>query len=367
MRICFLGDIRSIHTKRWIEFFAKTHEVHLISLDYPAGEMSNVSYEDYIRMNVIVHLIPKKFPWILGNVLKIKKILDDIKPDLLHAHFVTHYGYWGACSGFHPLVVSAWGDDVLIHPKKFPRSYFVKYALRMADLITCDGDNSQDAILSLGLPLGKIQIIMHGVDTKKFSPLLRNQEIFKKIFGNTNPVVICIRGFNPIYDPETFIRSIPLVISEYPDVNFIIAGQGYDEVRIRQLTESLGISASVYFCGWLSHDELPRYLASSDIYVSVSLSDGGMAVSTFEAMASGLVPIVTDVGDNRKWITDGHNGYVIPVKRSDILAEMIIQVLKHPEDRESFGQINRSIVKEKQDYYKEMTKVHTLYENLVKR
>ena len=40
----------------------------------------------------------------------------DIEPDLLHTHFLTGYGYWGAFSGFHPIIMTVWGDDVYLTP-----------------------------------------------------------------------------------------------------------------------------------------------------------------------------------------------------------------------------------------------------------
>ena len=367
MKICFLADIRSIHTKRWIEYFASLYEIHLITLDFSPEEMANISVEDYVKLNVKIHTIPRSFPRVLLNSWRVRDLIKEIQPDLLHAHFVTHYGYWGAKAGFHPFIVSGWGDDVLIHPKNFLLRYFVNHALRVADLITCDGENTFSAIRNLGIPDEKIHLITHGVDTKKFTSQCRDSKLFEMIFGNTWPVVICIRGFNPIYDAETLIRAIPLVVKEEPQINFLISGKGYDEDRMKSLAQQLGVTTSVNFCGWIPHDQLPPYLASADVYVSVSLSDGGVAISTFEAMASGLAVVVTDTGDNPLWIKEKENGFVIPVRNPEQLADKIVYLVRHPKTREHFGAANRAIVETKQDYYKEMEKVHIVYKDLIMR
>lgn len=365
MKLCFLADIRSIHTKRWLEFFAQDNEVHLITLDYPESEMRSVSRKDYLDMHIVIHTIPRKFPEILLNSLRVKKLVRSIKPDLLHGHFITHYGYWGAQSGFHPYVVSGWGDDVLIHPKKPWLACFVRYALNKADAVTCDGENSQRALMSLAVPQKKISLITHGVDTKKFTPLKRDRGSLKQFFGNEYPVVICVRGFDPIYNAETVIRAIPLVMKEVPEVNFILAGKGPEETKLRKLTDSLGLSSAINFCGTIPHDKLPSILASSDIFVSAALSDGGTAVSTFEAMASGLTVVVTDTGDNSLWVKNDENGFIIPVRSPEVLAERIVFLLERPDVRNRFGAKNRIIVIEKQDYYNEMEKAHILYQSLV--
>ena len=271
-----------------------------------------------------------------------------------------------------PVFIHSWcpagGMMYLIHPKKFGFAYLVNLALRAADLITCDGENSFEAIRNLGIPQQKIHLITHGVDTRKFSPKFRDPELFRQLFGNNWPVIIYIRGFDPVYDPETLIRAIPLIQKSVPKINFLIAGKRYEEANLQDLADNLGISASIHFCdGWIPHKKLPLYLASSDVYVSTSLSDGGVAVSTFEAMASGLPVIVTNVGDNQIWIQDDENGFIIPPRNPEQLAEKILCLVRNPEIRNIWGRKNRVLVEEKQDYYKEMEKVHILYTDLVKR
>jgi glycosyltransferase involved in cell wall biosynthesis len=121
----------------------------------------------------------------------------------------------------------------------------------------------------------------------------------------------------------------------------------------------------VRFVGWISNDELPRYLASSDIYVSTSLSDAGLSASTAEAMACGLPVIVTDSGENRVWIEDGKNGFVVPLANPKILAEKIIYLIKNKDIKARFGEINRKIIEERNNYYKEMAKMERIYEEIL--
>ena len=87
--------------------------------------------------------------------------------------------------------------------------------------------------------------------------------------------------------------------------------------------------------GWIAHDELPKYLTSADIYVSTSLSDGA-SVSLVEAMACGLPVVTTDAGDAGKWIEDGRNGFIVPTKSPELLAEKIAYLLENKDLREIF-------------------------------
>jgi len=108
-------------------------------------------------------------------------------------------------------------------------------------------------------------------------------------------------------------------------------------------------------------------LNNADIYVSTSLSDSGLAASTAEAMASGLPVIVSDSGDNRQWVDDNKGGFVIPLKSPEILAEKIIYLLKNKTLLKSFGEYNRKIIEERNNYHKEMGKMEKLYEEITKK
>ena len=143
------------------------------------------------------------------------------------------------------------------------------------------------------------------MDTNKFNPSCKNDILRDKlnIFGL--PVVISTRNLKHIYNVESLIHAIPLVLDECPNAKLIIIGDGDQKQYLIKLAKSLNVFNATFFLGYVSHDDLPKYLASSDAYVSTSLSDGGIALSTQEAMSCGLTPVVTDVGDNHYWIKMG--------------------------------------------------------------
>jgi glycosyltransferase involved in cell wall biosynthesis len=115
----------------------------------------------------------------------------------------------------------------------------------------------------------------------------------------------------------------------------------------------------------VSNDELPQYLRLADVYVSTSLSDAGIAASTAEAMAVGLPVVTTNTGENEKWITNETNGYLIPVKNPQILAEKIIHLLKQENSKPLFAKNNRERIEERNNYYKEMAKMENMYRELI--
>ena len=365
MKICYVADGASIHTQRWVNYFAKKgHEVHLICWKLMPG------YNENVHIHLLTRLAPKiwaasQYLSALLWVFQTRRLINKIKPDIVHGHFITVYGFLAAFSGFHPLVVSAWGSDVLIHPKRnFFLKAIIKYVLKKADIVTSDAEHLKIVLIELGTAPKKIKLAYFGTDTDKFKPAQRNKKLQEELEIADSPTVISVKSLEPIYDIDSLIKSIPPVLKEIPEAKFVIAGGGSQEAKLKEQAKSLGISQSVKFTGRIPNDRLPEYLNSADIYVSTSLSDAGLAASTAEAMACGLPVVITDFGDNKKWIEDGTSGFLITIKNPEALASKIIQLICNKEMRDKFGQINRQIIEERNDWQKETRKREELYEVL---
>jgi len=330
VRICYLANASSVHTRRWVRYFVERgHEAHVISFENARIEGTTVHV---LKLPVLVK--NATFALKMASIHRIKALIKKIEPDILHAHYVTNYGLFGALCNFNPFVITAWGSDVLNVPEarfiSMIKVQIAKYALRKADLITCNGESMRKEINGLGVSLQNIRVIYWGTDVQKFKPRHKNKEIKSKLGILNSPTIISLRNLEPVY-------------------------------------KSLNVSDSVRFVGWISHDKLPQYLASSDIYVSTSLSDGGLSSSTKEAMACELPVVVTDLMVNRQWIQDGTNGFIVPIKDPKSLADKIITLLKDEDLRIKFGKNGRNMVKNKLNFYKEMEKVESIYEGLMNR
>ncbi len=261
MKLCFLAGANSIHSKRWIKYFAdRGYKVYLISLK---PESSN----DFGKVKL--YLIKKiRYTPILAShllnllpvLIQMKILIKKIKPDILHAHCVGGYGWLGALSGFHPLIITAWGDDVLIDPKKSKiNKILTKFALKKADLITCNGKPLEKEMMRLGVDPKKIKFIYWATDIYQFKPGIKNKKLRRKLEIFDSPMIISLRSFETIYDVETLIRCVPLVLKEIPRAKFVVAGKGSQELRLKKLAKSLGVFSNIKFVGWIPHEKLPEF------------------------------------------------------------------------------------------------------------
>jgi len=360
MRLCFLSGADSIHSQKWIKYFAdKGQEVHWISLaPNTFGNIKNVRF--YLMKRFSVKPLD-----VIFNVLPIRKLLKKINPDIFHVHYAGVNGAIGALSGFHPFILTAWGSDILVTSKSKIARPLIKFALNKANLITCNSEILKQEVIKLSNNPLKIKLIYWGTDIQEFRPGPENKKIKERLKITDSPVIISLRNLEPIYDVKTLIESIPLVLKKNPKAKFIIAGRGSEEEKLKKLAERLKILENVKFIGWISSSDVLRYLRSSDILVSTSLSDGDLSQGTQQAMACELPIITTDIGVNKKRIKDKENGLLAPIRNPKLLSKKIILLLKNEKLRIKLGKAGRKTIETELNYRKEMEKAGKLYKELI--
>lgn len=333
MRICLIADATSIHTQRWAQYFARSgDEVHLITY-----EPSTFDYS-----GVILHVIRSPFTNLylsfVPRHLKIYFLVKKLKPDIVHAHFISKFGFHAAFLGFSPVVMSAWGDDILIIPHWSKLLWhFTKISMKRANLIYAASEDIRTRICSdFNISPLKVKVNTHGVDVHLFSPVEVQRSADKCI-------ILSNRNFYPVYNLETLIESISIAVSKTNDLYFIIIGQGPEEKKIRALIKEKGVNNYVHIVGAVDSNKMPEMLNSADIYISTSISDG-TPVSMLEAMSCALPCIMTDVGGIHEWIKHGETGILVPPKCPSNIAESILSLASDRKKREYIGRNARELV-----------------------
>jgi len=289
--------------------------------------------------------------------LRILKLVRKIDPDLVHAHFISKYGFHLPFLGSYPKIVSAWGDDVLVIPGMNPLlRWYTRLSLNEAALIYAISEDIRSHIITdLGIPAEKVKYCPIGVDTGFFSPA---PERFAgpggiiEIFSN--------RGFLQIYGMETLIRGFALAYRMNNQIHLTLRGEGDEKEKMMQLARDLGLEDAITFLPRSSHDEIPEDLRRSDIYVTPAGRDG-TPVSLLEAMSAGLPCIATAVGGIPEWIVPGENGMLVPPYNPQALAESILALAQDAGERLHLGRNARETIRERGDWMKIMRGVEEDY------
>ncbi len=374
MKILFIAHLSSIHSKRWIEFFSRRDDMEVQVLCFGKQTLP--------IDNAIVHALGEETaPWksLKGIIQRLKaqasrrrmvrQLKTGFRPDIVHIHWFDAPAIWAARRFRVPIVATAWGSDVLVETRS---SHLQRWAvirtLRISDCITCDAIHLKERMIALGGKADKIKIIYFGTNCEDYSPAKRDTGLASQLgWGGSDPIVISLRALKPIYDVETLIRAIPLISEKVPQARFLIVGGGELKPQLEKLAMDLGVERITRFAGRVSDEDMLRYVASADVYVSTSTSDAGIAASTAEAMASGLPVVITDFGNNADWLDNETAGRLFPLRDHAALAQRIIELLGDEGLRRRMGETGRKIILERNSYHREMERVLELYRSIVRQ
>jgi len=328
VRLCFFGNACSIHVASWASQLAEIgYSVEVVSWtqvpEKPAGFR--------------VHYVPYSLKSWPTSLWRLRAITGRLRPDIVHGIGLTAAGILAAFSGARPVVLSAEGSDILVSSYRHIIGRIIRAALRRATCVNAVSRQVARRLVELGVGREKIIVFPKGVDLDLVQPCSRGVRNLSRI--------VSTRSLEPVYNVEQLVRAVPKVVEYRPDCRFFIVGEGSCRGSLEKLASELGVSRWITFLGRIRHEQVINVLSEAGIYVSTSLSDG-TSVSLLEAMASGTLPVVSDIAANREWIRDGFNGYLFPCGCPDALAEQLLTALQTGMNLDALAHCNYEIVKE---------------------
>jgi len=375
VRLAFLADGESVHTERWLKYFVgKGYDIHLITSTAKPIEGVKIHRLRFSLARNTYFLAHASFP---SRAWKIRKAVKEIDPDVLHAHYITNYGVCGALSGFHPLILTPWGSDITTDPEQSQiKKLLIRFTFERADRVHINTELGKKRLIELGCDPRKIIMIQWGVDTNRFSPKARSQSLRRKLGIEDTYSVLCARYWRPLYNVEVFVEAVPLVLKEIKNVKFIMLGGGSLEPKLKELARKLGVYDNILFVGKVPEEEMPKYLASVDVYVdtlsehrfdssgevTVARGESGYGQTTRQIMACGTPYLLSDMLGVKScsWF----QGLMYKQRDHRDLAEKIVQLLKDEKRRRTISEKSRKIALEIFALEKTMGKWETVYHEL---
>lgn len=364
MRIVFVAWHGTPHTRRWVTFFAERgHEVHVVTCG--DGDVVDVDADGapLPRPYRVHDLGPPRLGKLgyFAKVARARRIVRRLRPDIVHAHYATSYGMLATAAGCHPLVVTSHGDDVLVAPRSRLPRLVVRSVLRRADLITVPGDHMVPVVEALTAPAAKrVLSFQYGVEVDRLAAVAESMENGRR--GDGGPIrVVCVRQLWRLYRVDLLIRAVAQLRDRGVAVECDIAGDGEEREALESLTRELALEDRVRFHGYVQPAQAERLLASGDVYVSTSETDG-LSVSLLEALALGVVPVLTDIPANRGWVEDGVSGVLVG-HSADEVAQAIVTAAGL--DRATAVRVNRATVRARADRTANLERLETALRSLL--
>jgi len=362
LKLAYLADPNSVHTRRWIGFFAdRGHAVHLL-----VGEEDEVApgLAPGIEIHRYRRFSRRRLPFVssIQGRVALKRVLSSIRPDVLHAHYLTRYGWQGRLSGFHPFVVSPWGSDLYVTPRSsFRARIWARLTLRGADLVTVVSSHMAARVRAAGVQEHRIVMVSFGVDTGRYAPAAAPPVLDDVGVPAGRRVVFSPRSIRPIYRPDVVIEAFAMLGGDAVLVMTARAAVPASLAEVHRRIATHDIAHRVRLLDEIDDDLMLRLFQRADVVLSIPESDG-IPISVLEAMACGRPVVATDVPGPRELLAPSDERVLVPVGDADATARALRQVLDLPAaEVTALGEANRERVLQDADRQRSMERMEQLY------
>lgn len=155
------------------------------------------------------------------------------------------------------------------------------------------------------------------------------------------------------------INAVATLIPLYPDIMFIIIGEGEQRPYLESLIKEKGLSNNIFLLGKIPDAAL--YLKAFNIFTLTSVKEG-LPYAILEAGLAGLPVVTTSVGGIPEIVSDMHSGILIQSKKIKEIEYSLDFLLKHKAVQKSHGKALQTTVSEKFKFETMIQKILALYE-----
>lgn len=261
------------------------------------------------------------------------KLVKKEKIDIISAHWIIPNGFLaGLVSRLTgtPFTATIPGSDVYLGGKLALFRLMIKFASANASYVISDSAHYLKELAGLGIHPKKEAIIRYGVNTDKFKPQKKDQQLLKRLGIKKGDLTILAVG--RLVEKKGFvylIKALPLLLREIPQVRLVLVGEGEYGGELKKLVKKLSLNEKVIFAGTISYDDLPKYYNLADIFVMPSIKDqtgniDASPVAMMEAMSTGAAAVATNFSGSADLLSK--TGFLVKEKSPDEIARSIIKL-----------------------------------------
>ncbi len=309
--------------------------------------------------------------------IRIKKIIEDFKPDIVHTH-ASKAGALGRKAAFAcnvPVVVHTYHGHVF-------HSYFSKWKTNLIKVIEKRLAKKTTAIITISdtqkkeiceihkiADPKKTYVIPLGFDLTKFNSDKNKKRIETRIeYGiKEDEVAIAIIGrITKIKNHSFFLDVIENLLTEnrYLPIKVFIVGDGdlkeFITSKVKKINQKFG--DKIFLTSWIF--DIAAFNPGMDI-ICLTSDNEGTPVSLIEAQASGVPVVTTDVGGIKDVVLNNQTGYIVPKNDKEKFKLKLLDLIQNKEKRAEFSQNGWEFVKNKFHYTRLVSDVEQLYKKLL--
>ncbi|MDE1998385.1 MAG: glycosyltransferase family 4 protein [Burkholderiales bacterium] len=287
-----------------------------------------------------VRAMPMKGDLDIGLLGRLRALIRETRPDVVHLHSRRGSDIWGALAGRLegiPVVLSRRVDN--------PEApWVVKLKYRLYDKVITISEGIRQVLLSEGVPADKLHCVPSAVDTDQYRPDRSHLQWFRKTFQiHPDELTIgMVAQFIQRKGHQTLLDALPDVLSRHPKTKVILFGQGPIRDEISQRVQaSPQLREHVQLPGF--RKDLDKILPCLDVLAHPAFMEG-LGVSLLQAAACGVPLVGGRAGGIPEIVQPGLNGELMTPGDVSALAEHLSKLLGSAELRQQYGQAGRQWV-----------------------
>lgn len=321
-----------------------------------------VYYPRYLEFPMNFLFLSSGFRMYMGIRTLLRQIYSEFPFNIIHAHVALPDGYAAMLLNNKykkPLIVTIHGQDLqyTLCLNKKAIDFLNQVFLNVDRIITVSNKLKNIAINAFPFCNNKVSVVNNGVP-----PEIIIKDVSQT--GNSYKKILSVSHLTPTKGIDLNIKAISILIKKYPNLKYVVIGDGIEMAKLKRLTADLGLNDYVEFLGQLNHNETMKKIAESDIFSLPSWKEG-FGVVYIEAMALGK-PVIACVGEG---ITDviehGKNGFLVKPKDVEDLVKIIDYLLSNSEECKRIGELAKQTVIENYTWEKNAETTLTIYQELI--
>jgi len=292
--------------------------------------------EEFRRKNIRLHVVGMKNRFDFTVILRLIKLIKREKVDILHTYlFYSNIAgrIAGTIAGV-PVIISSerstseWKN--IIHKTiELLTDFMVDKTIANSQAV------KKSLINDVGLSGKKIDVIPNGINLENYDKKIDTGKK-KKQLGLTpsKKIVGTVTRLHPEKAPQDFVRAAATLKKKFPDVQFIMVGDGRMRTKLESMVSELGLKEDFVFTG--VRDDVSEIIQVMDVFALTSLWEGMPGV-VLEAMAWSKPVVATNVGGTPEVVDDGATGFLVPAGDADAAAQATLFLLQNSEKAREMG------------------------------
>lgn len=352
------------------------HDVHLAygPIYGPEGSLLNEAKASGAVLHEIASMRRAVNPWHdLRCYFALRKLIRKLQPDIVHSH--------SSKAGIIARA-AAWAEHVpgVIHtvhglpfhdrqPKWVHRVYvsLERWAAKRCHHLVAITPAMLEAFEAKGIAgKDRFTVIPSGVDLSRFTIANNARAKAREQLGiaANAPVVALLARLDPLKGHDDLLDILPKLIERFPDIQLLFIGDGWRRDHVEQRIAESGVAEHVKLLGFVPHEQVRDLLPTADVKVLPSYQEG-QSRTLIEALLCGCGIVAYDVGGIPSICIDGQTGKLVPVGDKQALADAIVWMIEHPDERRAMTERGRQLVREQFSAEHMTRELESLYQRLL--